>query len=271
VVAKVSFDATAVERATLESALAEARTELENERLRAAIALQLVEVRESRARIVAAQLAERHKLERNLHDGAQQQLVALGVQLALARRVAQKEAPGLAESLETLQTQTTDALENLRDLARGVYPPLLADEGLVAAIDAQARRAPLPVRVESDGLGRYPQDVETAVYFCTLEALQNAAKYAHPKEVVVRLRLDGDDLVFTIRDDGQGFDQATTKLGSGLQNMADRLEALGGDLSISSAPGRGTTIEGRLSVPSDAGTDATAGRNVETSAEPATT
>jgi signal transduction histidine kinase len=229
------------------------------------------DLRASRQRLVAAQDEERRRLERNLHDGAQQQLVALGVQLALARRVAQKEAPGLAESLETLQTQTTDALENLRDLARGVYPPLLADEGLVAAIDAQARRAPLPVRVESDGLGRYPQDVETAVYFCTLEALQNAAKYAHPKEVVVRLRLDGDDLVFTIRDDGQGFDQATTKLGSGLQNMADRLEALGGDLSISSAPGRGTTIEGRLSVPSDAGTDATAGRNVETSAEPATT
>jgi signal transduction histidine kinase len=206
------------------------------------------DLRASRQRLVAAQDEERRRLERNLHDGAQQQLVALGVQLGLAQRQAKQEAPEVAETLERLQTQTNDALENLRDLARGVYPPLLADKGLAAAIDAQARRSPLPVRVESDGIGRYPQEVETAVYFCTLEALQNAAKYARPQEVVVRLRQEAGELVFTIEDDGQGFDQATTKLGSGLQNMSDRVEALGGELFVESRPGEGTLVEGRLAV-----------------------
>lgn len=208
------------------------------------------DLRASRQRLVAAQDEERRRLERNLHDGAQQQLVALGVQLSLAQRQASNEAPEVAETLGRLQTQTTDALENLRDLARGVYPPLLADKGLAAAIDAQARRSPLPVHVESEEIGRYPQEVETAVYFCTLEALQNAAKYAEPQEVVVRLREEGGGLVFTVEDDGQGFDQATTKLGSGLQNMSDRLAALGGDLLVDSRPGAGTIIEGRVAVPS---------------------
>jgi signal transduction histidine kinase len=213
---------------------------------------QLIEdLRASRQRLVAAQDEERRRLERNLHDGAQQQLVALGVQLSLAQRQAREEAPEVAETLERLHAQTTDALENLRDLARGVYPPLLADQGLPAAIDAQARRSSLPVRVESDGIGRYPQEVETAVYFCTLEALQNAAKYARPQEVVVRMREEGGELVFTVEDDGQGFDQATTKLGSGLQNMSDRLAALGGELFVDSRPGQGTVVEGRVAVPSD--------------------
>ena len=208
------------------------------------------DLRASRQRLIAAQDEERRRLERNLHDGAQQQLVALGVQLGLAQRQAEEGAPEMTETLERLQAQTAEALENLRDLARGVYPPLLADQGLAAAIDAQARRSPLPVRVESDGIGRYPQEVETAVYFCTLEALQNAAKYANPEEVVVRLRDEGDELVFTIEDDGRGFDKATTKLGSGLQNMSDRLAALGGELLVDSSPGEGTTVEGRVAVPS---------------------
>jgi signal transduction histidine kinase len=212
---------------------------------------QLIEdLRASRQRLVAAQDEERRRLERNLHDGAQQQLVALGVQLSLAQRQAREEAPEVAETLERLQAQTSDALENLRDLARGVYPPLLADQGLAAAIDAQARRSPLPIHVESEGIGRYPQEVETAVYFCTLEALQNAAKYASPREVLVRLREEGGELVFTIEDDGLGFDQATTKLGSGLQNMSDRLAALGGELLVDSHPGGGTIVGGRVAVPS---------------------
>jgi signal transduction histidine kinase len=208
------------------------------------------DLRASRQRLVAAQDQERRRLERNLHDGAQQQLVALGVQLGLAQRQAQRDAPEVAETLQRLQAQTTDALENLRDLARGVYPPVLADQGLGAAIDAQARRSPLPVSVESDGIGRYPQEIETAVYFCTLEALQNAAKYADPKEVVVRLREEGGELVFTIEDDGRGFDQARTELGSGLQNMSDRLAALDGQLFVDSRPGEGTVVEGRVAVPS---------------------
>jgi signal transduction histidine kinase len=208
------------------------------------------DLRASRQRLITAQDAERRRLERNLHDGAQQQLVALGVQLSLAQRLAKRDAPEVAETLERLQAQTTDALENLRDLARGVYPPLLADQGLAAAVDAQARRSPVAVRVESDEIGRYAQEVETAVYFCTLEALQNAAKYARADHVVVRLEERDGELVFEIEDDGQGFDQATTTFGSGLQNMADRLAALGGDLSVQSSPGRGTLVEGHISVPS---------------------
>jgi signal transduction histidine kinase len=208
------------------------------------------DLRASRQRLVAAQDEERRRLERNLHDGAQQQLVALGVQLGLAQRQARRDAPEVAEALERLQVQTTDALENLRDLARGVYPPLLADQGLTAAIESQSRRSTVPVRVESDGIGRYPQEVETAVYFCTLEALQNAAKYAKPHEVVVRMQERNGELVFTIEDDGEGFDLATTPLGSGLQNMSDRLAALGGELFVDSRPGVGTTVEGRVGVPS---------------------
>ena len=136
------------------------------------------ELRASRQRIVAAQDERARALERNIHDGAQQQLVALAVKLRLARSLAEKDPPKAAEMLDALQAEAVDALENLRDLARGIYPPLLADQGLAAALGAQARKSPVPVSVEADGVGRYPQDVEAAVYFCALEALQNIAKYA---------------------------------------------------------------------------------------------
>jgi signal transduction histidine kinase len=197
---------------------------------------------------VAAQDAERRRLERNLHDGAQQQLVALAVRLRLARTTASKDLAEADRMLGQLEGDVTDALENLRELARGVYPPLLADKGLAAAIEAQARRSPVPVRVDVDGIGRYSQELETAVYFCTLEALQNAAKYAQANEVAVSLLEDQGELVLSIRDDGRGFDRAATPLGDGLQNMADRLEALGGTLTVRSRSGAGTTIEGHLPV-----------------------
>jgi len=206
------------------------------------------DLRASRQRLVAAQDAERRRLERNLHDGAQQQLVALAVRLRLARTTASKDLAEADRMLEQLEGDVTDALENLRELARGVYPPLLADQGLAAAIEAQARRSPVPVRVEADGIGRYSQELETAVYFCTLEALQNAAKYAQANEVAVSLLEDHGELVLSIRDDGQGFDRAATPLGGGLQNMADRLAALGGTLTVRSRSGAGTTIEGRLPI-----------------------
>jgi signal transduction histidine kinase len=206
------------------------------------------DLRASRQRLVAAQDAERRRLERNLHDGAQQQLVALAVRLRLARTTASKDLAEADRMLEQLEGDVTDALENLRELARGVYPPLLADRGLAVAIEAQARRSPVPVRVEADGIGRYPQELETAVYFCTLEALQNAAKYAQANEVAVSLLEDHGELVLSIRDDGRGFDRAATPLGGGLQNMADRLAALGGTLTVRSQSGAGTTIEGRLPV-----------------------
>jgi signal transduction histidine kinase len=209
------------------------------------------DLRASRQRLVAAQDAERRRLERNLHDGAQQQLVALAVRLRLARTTASKDLAEADRMLEQLEGDVTIALENLRELARGVYPPLLADRGLAAAIEAQARRSPVPVHVEADGIGRYPQELETAVYFCTLEAVQNAAKYAEANEVAVSLHEDQGELVLSIRDDGRGFDRAETPLGAGLQNMADRLAALGGTLTVRSRPGAGTTIEGRAPVRSE--------------------
>jgi signal transduction histidine kinase len=206
------------------------------------------ELRASRQRLVAAQDHERRRLERNIHDGAQQQLVALSVKARLLRSVARKDPEKVEELAEQLQTESKDALDDLRDLARGIYPPLLADQGLAAALDAQARKAAVPVEVEPDGVGRYPQEAEAAAYFCVLEALQNVAKYAEASRVTVRLRAEDRHLVFTVEDDGRGFELAATPHGSGLQNMADRLEALGGSVHISSAPGRGTSVTGRIPV-----------------------
>jgi signal transduction histidine kinase len=206
------------------------------------------ELRESRQRIVAAQDQERRRLERDIHDGAQQQLVALAVRLNLAKSMAAKEAPKVADLLEAIKGETQAALENLRDLARGIYPPLLADKGLAAALESQARKVPVPVTVEPNGIGRYSQEAESAVYFCVLEALQNAAKYAEASSATVRLGQHDGDLIFEVSDDGRGFDPAATPQGSGLQNMRDRVEALGGSVDVDSAPGRGTLVAGRIPV-----------------------
>jgi signal transduction histidine kinase len=206
------------------------------------------EVRASRQRLVAAQDEERRRIERNLHDGAQQQLVALAVKLGLARTVNQRDHERANQMLEVLQSDAQGALENLRDLARGIYPPLLADQGLAAAVSAQARKAPLPVEVESDGLSRYAQEAEAAVYFCCLEAMQNVAKYADATSVRVKLTVENGELTFEVSDDGRGFDPERTPTGAGLQNMADRLAALGGSLELRSQPGKGTTVSGRLPV-----------------------
>ena len=148
-----------------------------------------------------------------------------------------------------LQAEATEALEDLRDLARGIYPPLLADKGLGAALESQARKAAVQVSVEIDGVGRYPQDVESALYFCCLEALQNVAKYAHATRAEARLWASDGELSFEVTDDGAGFDPSVTPRGSGLQGMADRLEAIGGSLVVRSQPGRGTSVTGRVPVP----------------------
>jgi signal transduction histidine kinase len=206
------------------------------------------ELRASRQRLVAAQDEERRRLERNLHDGAQQQLVALSVRLRLAESLAERDPAETKAMLSALQAETGEALENLRDLARGIYPPLLADQGLPAALQAQARKAPVPVEVRSDGVGRLPKEVEAAVYFCCLEALQNVAKYAHATHAEVRLSASGEELAFEVTDDGDGFDTGTMPPGSGLQGMADRLEALGGILEVRSEPGAGTTVTGRIAA-----------------------
>jgi len=206
------------------------------------------QLRTSRQRLVTAQDEERRKLERNLHDGAQQQLVALAVKLRLAEQLADRDPSKVGELLATLQTETGDALENLRDLARGIYPPLLADKGLVAALDSQARKSVVPVTIEANGIGRYPQEAEAAVYFSCLEALQNVAKYASASHAIITLS-DGDGrLRFQVTDDGIGFDAASRSSGSGLQGIADRLAALDGEIDIRSAPGEGTTVAGTLPV-----------------------
>ena len=204
------------------------------------------ELRASRQRLVAAQDEERRKLERNIHDGAQQQLVALGVKLRLTDSLIDRDPAKAHEMMAQLQTETQAAVDDLRDLARGIYPPLLADQGLEAALQAQARKSPTPVRVEAEGVGRYDQDLEAAVYFSCLEALQNIAKYANAGSASIALAQRNGSLEFRVRDDGVGFDPASVARGSGLQGMTDRIDAIGGSLAIESAPGSGTTVRGMV-------------------------
>jgi signal transduction histidine kinase len=204
------------------------------------------ELRASRQRLVAAQDEERRRIERNLHDGAQQQLVALAVQLRLAEQMVGRDVEKERALIRRLQNAANEALDELRDLARGIYPPLLADKGLEAALEAQARKSPTPVVVETGPLGRYARDVESAVYFCALEALNNVSKYADASRAIVRLAQSNGQLTFSVTDDGRGFDPATTGRGTGLQGIADRLDAIGGAFEIVTAPGSGTTVTGRV-------------------------
>ena len=219
---------------------------LRNVGLAAELLERLEELRASRQRLVAAQDHERRRLERDLHDGAQQNVVALKVKLGLARVLVQKDPARAKELVGQLTADANEALRTLGELARGIYPPLLADQGLAAALEAQAERATLPVVAEADGLGRYPREVEAAVYFCVLEALQNVQKYAGASRATIRLTSRDGELAFEVEDDGVGFDPAATRRGSGLANIADRLDALGGGLEISSAPGRGTRLTGAV-------------------------
>ena len=222
---------------------------LKNAGLREQLLARLEEIRASRLRLVAAQDAERRRIERNIHDGAQQQLVALAIKLSITESMIGTDTDGERELLAELCQDAAGAAEDLRDLARGIYPPLLAGEGLVIALQAQARKAVVPTTVIADGVGRYPQDVEAAVYFCVLEALQNVAKYAGASQAEIRLAASAHGLRFEVTDDGAGFDPQSRGYGTGLQGMADRLNAHGGSLDVRSAPGVGTTIAGRLPVP----------------------
>ncbi|MEP6758655.1 MAG: histidine kinase [Actinomycetota bacterium] len=210
--------------------------------------VRLVEdLRASRQRLVATQDEERRRIERNIHDGAQQQLVALAVKIRLADTMVGRDEDQAHELLAQAQADASDALSDLRDLAHGIYPPLLADKGLVSALESQARKATFPVRLQHHGVGRYRPESEAAVYFCVLEALQNIGKYAAATLVQVRLEAQDGVLRFAVEDDGGGFD-ARKPSGAGLTNMRDRLDALGGSLTIRSEVGRGTTISGEVPV-----------------------
>jgi signal transduction histidine kinase len=204
------------------------------------------DLRESRRRIVAAQDERAKRIERNIHDGAQQQLVALAVQLRLLEQTIDRDPETAKRQAGLLQTAANEALEDLRDLARGIYPPLLADRGLSAALEAQVGRAALPVQLEAEDMERLRPDAEAAVYFCVLEALNNVAKYANAGGAAVRLSRENGALIFRVEDDGIGFETEATSYGTGLRGMADRLEAIGGSLSITSAPGAGTVVAGRV-------------------------
>jgi signal transduction histidine kinase len=222
---------------------------LKNVGLTSDLLARLEDLRSSRRRLVAAQDDARRKLERNLHDGAQQHLVAIKVKLGLVDMLLTRDPAKASATIVALKSDADEALETLRDLARGIYPPLLAERGLAVALQSQAGKATLPVHVDADGVGRYPQEIEAALYFCTLEALQNVQKYAKASNALVRLREDGGQLLVEVTDDGRGFDVAVTSRGAGLSNMEDRLEALGGTLRIETSPAHGTTLAAKVPVP----------------------
>jgi signal transduction histidine kinase len=211
------------------------------------ISRQAVELRASRQRIVATQDAERRRLERNIHDGAQQNLVALTVKLRLATNLAKRDPERARDSVKALEDESDQALATLRALARGIYPPLLQEQGLVAAVRADAEKMAVPSDVTADDIDRYSPDVEAAVYFVCLEALQNVTKHAKASHVQITLHSRQTALSFDIADDGTGFDVTKDSKGSGLRNMSDRIDAMGGRLEIRSAP-QGTTVSGVVPI-----------------------
>jgi signal transduction histidine kinase len=236
------------EPALVRAASAAARLAIDNERLQAEVRAKLAEVQASRARIVEAGDAERRRVERNLHDGAQQRLVTLSLALGLLKeQLAQDGDPALAAQVDGLSTELRQALEELRELARGIHPAILTEEGLPAAVTSLADRAPVPVSVEEERVGRVPEAVEATAYFVVAEALTNIAKYALASRASVRLLRDGDRLQVEVTDDGVGG--ADIEAGSGLRGLEDRVAALGGRLSVESSPGAGTLV--RAEIPCD--------------------
>ncbi|HEU4947298.1 MAG TPA: GAF domain-containing sensor histidine kinase [Kribbella sp.] len=204
------------------------------------------ELRLSRERLVDEQDAERRRLERDIHDGAQQHLVALAVNLRLAHTLAGR-SPERADLLIAGQSvAATATIDTLVGLSRGIYPSSLAEDGLEPALRTAISAAPFPVELCSADVGRYRADIEAAAYFCVLEALQNAAKHASAQAIRVNLQGTSGVLRVTVEDDGAGFDPSTAQAGAGLRNMRDRVESVGGTLSIEATPARGTLVEARL-------------------------
>ncbi len=222
---------------------------LRNAQLTGELRRQVTELEASRERVLVAADAARRELEHTLDSGPQQQLVALKVKLGPTRMLAEKSgAEKTASLLGQLEQQAGDAIKAVRDFAGGIYPPTLEAEGLVMAIRQQVRSAALPVSISGEGCGRFPREVEAAVYFSVLESVQNATKYADASSVAITLSERGGALTFEVADDGNGFDPETVKLGAGLNGIADRLDTVGGTIHIDSTPGVGTTITGIVPI-----------------------
>jgi signal transduction histidine kinase len=207
----------------------------------------MTQLQQTAARLVTVQDTTRRRLERDLHDGAQQRLTAMAMKLGLAR--SQTDPQAVSALLDELAADTAAALDELRELARGMFPPLLAAQGLRAALAALCRQSSVPTLLSCEP-DRYPTDIEVAVYFCCAEALQNVARHAGARHIEVRVWLDRSNLRIAVSDDGHGFTlDAVDAAATGLQGMRDRLSARGGALDVHSSPGRGTRVEGWLPVP----------------------
>ena len=235
--------ASSADRQLLEDLAGQAALLLANTRLRTRLSERLVELRSSRQRMLVAQDRARHALERDLHDGAQQELVALKVKLGLARTIADREgASDIAARLADAATIADQAVDTLRDVARGIYPPLLESEGLAAALSAQARRSDLAVTVLDRTDARFARDIEATAFFCVREAVRNAAAHADAENAHVELTGSSTSLTVIVSDDGRGFDPEAISHGDGLTHMYDRADAAGGSLDVASRPGHGTTV-----------------------------
>jgi signal transduction histidine kinase len=233
------------ERDVVEVAGTSAILALENVRLDTELRASIGDLRASRTRIVAVADSERRRVERDLHDGAQHRLIALRVKLRLLEEANEADAQTRARLVHELEADAEGALEDLRSLVRGIYPPLLVDRGLRDALAWATRSAPIETTLDVEGLRRYAPEVEAAVYFCCLEALQNAAKHAGATaQATVRVREIDGDLVFDVSDDGSGFRPAAAAQSGGLTNMRDRAGAAGGVLDVTSEPGAGTRVHG---------------------------
>jgi signal transduction histidine kinase len=238
------------DRELLDTLARQAATAIANVRLTARLAEQVDELARSRARIVAAQDIERRRIERNIHDGAQQHVVALIMKLRLARNQVGRGERSAGEVLDELQGDARDLLADLRELAHGIHPPVLSDQGLVVAVEARADRLPLEVSVHADTAlrtGRLDADVEGAAYFVICEALTNVVKHAAARTAGIDLSTKDGRLSVRVRDDGVGL-PATRNGGHGLTNLRDRVEALGGSLRVQSEPGAGTSVHAELPV-----------------------
>jgi signal transduction histidine kinase len=232
---------------------------LHNERLRIVLEATLADVRRandelqaSRARIVETADAERRRIERDLHDGAQQQLIALSIDLQLARDALHTDVAVAAARLDHASTAAADAIDELTDLAHGIYPPVLRDAGLDAAVRMAARRHPSSVSVHAARLERHPPAVEAAIYFAIVEALQNAAKHAAGAPVTITVAEDGARIEFDVADEGPGFALGAAPSGQGMLNIGDRIGAIGGCVAWESSPGAGTRVRGSVPVAQEA-------------------